>query len=193
MIKIRYGTFETNSSSTHAIAVPKARYKHSDKQSILTFGFGDFGWEFREVNPCDYFYTAIYALYDDDALAEALKTLTDALDEYGYGYVMEEPKQSSWNGTLDVGYIDHDNEVRGFVKKLLADKDKLMAFLLGGRVFTGNDNSEASERCFVERESPTYEEWEYDENTGDYTGTKEVHNPYYMENHDDYEWYYKGN
>ena len=41
MISIRYNTFETNSSSTHSLAVPK---KVEHIPSDVRFHFGDFGW-----------------------------------------------------------------------------------------------------------------------------------------------------
>ena len=56
MKQIRNGVFETNSSSTHSIAIPRS----CDKQNYISFRIDEFGWGFDEVNPADYFYTAIY-------------------------------------------------------------------------------------------------------------------------------------
>lgn len=51
MRTIRYNTFETNSSSTHSLAVPKkVDYIPSD----IRFDFGDFGWELEDgIDPAD--------------------------------------------------------------------------------------------------------------------------------------------
>ena len=42
MIQIRNGVFETNSSSTHSICIPK---KTSIKRDSIYFGIGEYGWE----------------------------------------------------------------------------------------------------------------------------------------------------
>ena len=54
--QIRSSVFETNSSSTHSIAIPRS----CDKQNYISFRIDEFGWSFDEVDPADYFYTAIY-------------------------------------------------------------------------------------------------------------------------------------
>ena len=59
MISIRYNTFETNSSSTHSLAVPK---KVEHIPSDVRFHFGDFGWQLEDcIDPADYLYTGIVA------------------------------------------------------------------------------------------------------------------------------------
>ena len=45
MRTVRYNTFETNSSSTHSLAVPK---KVEHIPSDVRFHFGDFGWELED-------------------------------------------------------------------------------------------------------------------------------------------------
>ena len=56
MKTIRSNVFETNSSSTHSIAIPK----NCETNNFISFHVGDFGWGWEEVDPADYFYTAIY-------------------------------------------------------------------------------------------------------------------------------------
>ena len=46
--KIRRGTFETNSSSTHAICITKSDVKKCDLSKNVTFTHGEFGWEVEE-------------------------------------------------------------------------------------------------------------------------------------------------
>lgn len=42
--QVRRGTFETNSSSTHAICITKSEYRHN-LFSHIDFEIGEFGWE----------------------------------------------------------------------------------------------------------------------------------------------------
>ena len=89
---------------------------------------------------------------------------------------------------LDDGYIDHAYNLKELVEELLNDADKLIRFLSGGLVFTGNDNSNTEERCFINRDEEYLDDYDWR------TGEKfKVKNPYYMSNHEDYEWYWKGN
>ena len=72
MLQIRKNVFETNSSSSHALALAKdADYKkHPD---VVYFNQGEFGWEDEEVSPADYLYTYILTQvegwYRDDVIA----------------------------------------------------------------------------------------------------------------------------
>ena len=57
MRTVRYNTFETNSSSTHSLAVPK---KVGHIPSDVIFHFGNFGWELEDgIDPADYLYTGM--------------------------------------------------------------------------------------------------------------------------------------
>lgn len=75
MIKIRRNVFETNSSSTHAIAFARDAdfTKHPD---IVNFRQGEFSWADEEVSPADYLYTYILVhkmgYYDCDVSLEEL-------------------------------------------------------------------------------------------------------------------------
>ena len=52
MRTVRYNTFETNSSSTHSLAVPK---KVEHIPSDIRFHFGEFGWRREDdIDPADY-------------------------------------------------------------------------------------------------------------------------------------------
>ena len=70
---IRYNTFETNSSSCHSLAIPKPSRKKRTYPNVVHFGFGEFGWEFDEVDPADYLYTALYDIYSYDNSEELEK------------------------------------------------------------------------------------------------------------------------
>lgn len=152
------------------------------------------GWD--EVNPTDYFYTAIYETSDTaDEVAEKLEKLTDILDAHGIQYHFGEARTHIWNSdngidyiNLDNGYIDHGGELRAFVDELLNNGDKLIRFLSEGLVFTGNDNCDTAQRGFVERDTRYFEDHDWRTKT-----TSKIENPYYMEDYNDYEWYWKGN
>lgn len=192
MRTIRNNVFETNSSSTHSIAIPK----NCSEINNISFYIGEFGWEWGEADPADYFYTAIYATSNTASeVAEKLEKLTDILDAHDIKYHFGEAKTHIWNSdngidyiSLDNGYIDHGGELRAFVDELLNDGDKLIRFLSAGLVFTGNDNCDIEQRGFVERDTKYFEDYDWRTKI-----TSEIENSYYMENHNNYEWYWKGN
>lgn len=193
MIQIRTGVFETNSSSTHSIAIPR----NCGTIDGVYFRTGEFGWGWEEVDPADYFYTAIYVVSETEEEAQArLEKLKNILNENGIWYKFGKVETHVWHNEysghdyfgLDNGYIDHGYELKDFVDELLNDDAKLVRFLSGGLVFTGNDNSDTEERCFIERNEEYLEKYDWD--TKKYYPIK---NPYYMSDCDNYEWYYKGN
>ena len=193
MKQIRHHVFETNSSSTHSIAIPK----NDVRPNYISFNVDEFGWSFNEVDAANYFYTAIYETSDTkEEVNEKIEKLKDILDAYDVEYDLKEARAHTWHSdysnndyfSLDDGYIDHGYALREFVDELINNGDKLMRFLGGGLVFTGNDNADAEERCFIERDQEFLDD--YDWRTRE---SFKIKNPYYMENHEDYEWYWKGN
>ncbi len=193
MKQIRKNVFETNSSSTHSIAIPKK----CNQPNYVSFSIGEFGWGWEEADAADYFYTAIYVTSDTEKEAEEkinrLKNILDSNNiEYDFGYVDCHEWTSDYNGhkylSLDNGYIDHGYELNDFVEELLNDEDKLLRFLNCGLVFTGNDNSNTDERCFIERNEKYLDDYDWETRQ-----SFKVKNPYYMSDHEDYDWYYKGN
>lgn len=180
MKQIRRNVFETNSSSTHSICISKKPVvigKH------IHFGIGEFGWKNDCVDTVNYLYTAILEQDDKDELLERLKNI---LDNYSIEYEFEEPIYiTSRDGTcqwLDYGYVDHAHEARDFINAVLSDDDLLMRCLFGDScVYTGNDNQDPDPSgCDIADE--TYYDW--------YKGTR-VDNPYH--NHEEYDYFYKGN
>ena len=191
--QIRRGVFETNSSSTHSIAIPKK----CNSVSYMSFDIGEFGWDWEEVDPADYLYTAIYELSEtEDEAKEKIEKLENILKENGIDYKLGKVKAHTWHSecsdrdfySLDDGYIDHAYELRELVDGLLNDGDKLIRFISGGLVFTGNDNSDTEQRCFTNRDEEFLEDYDWSTET-----TEQIKNPYFMSNHEDYEWYWKGN
>ena len=197
MITIRRNTFETNSSSTHALAVPNKRMVRSELPSHIDFHLGEFGWDFVEVNAADYFYTWLFNRYKDNKalLSEKINKLDSILHEYGITATYETEhefteKFSFSNETwthVDTGYIDHTEDLENHFEKMLEHKAVLIKFLCMGRVFTGTDNCDDKESAMVYRDSPTYEEYNY--NGKDVT-CRTKKNPYYLKG---YDWFFKGN
>lgn len=139
--QIRCSVFETNSSSTHSIAISK---KPVVPNRAVHFGIGEFGWANDVVSIEDYLYTAI--LIQDNA-EELLEKLKDILDKSSITYIFEEPRYEKYTWCDDKflanGYIDHGYETIDFILAVLNDEDLLMRCLFGDScVYTGNDNQE---------------------------------------------------
>ena len=190
--QIRNSVFETNSSSTHSIAIPK---NGGNTPNYISFHTDEFGWGFGEADVADYFYTAIYETSNSgEEIDEKIKKLKHILNEHGIEYHFQKPKSHIWHDnyknkdyiSLDDGYIDHGFELKEFVDELLNDGDKLVRFLSNGLVFTGNDNSD--NEGFINRNEEFIEDYDWRTKT-----TTKYKNPYYMSNHEDYEWHFKWN
>lgn len=178
--QIRSSVFETNSSSTHSIAISKAPVVAG---KYISFGIGEFGWENDTADTADYLYTAIL---EQNNSSELLNKLKDILDKHSIEYKFEEPRyvKSSYGEYLDYGYIDHGYELGEFLDAVLNNEDLLMRYLFGdSTVYTGNDNQENDPSgCDIA------DEYYWTEENGKYV---EKLNPY----HDsaNYEYFYKGN
>ncbi len=180
--QIRSSVFETNSSSTHSIAISKAPVvigKH------IRFGIGEFGWENDIADTADYLYTAIL---EQNNSSELLNKLKEILDRHSIEYEFEEARyRKSYNGEyeyLDYGYIDHGYELGEFLDTILSNEDLLMRYLFGdSAVYTGNDNQDS-----IPNGCDIADEYYWTEENGKYV---EKPNPY----HDpvNYEYFYKGN
>lgn len=143
--QIRRGTFETNSSSTHAICISK---KNIDKDNIpnhVRFDHGEFGWEFEIYedihHKASYLYQAIWEVFDEDMKerSDKLNILASTLNKYGVECEFEviENEDDPWS----TGYIDHGSEAREFVESVLKNENRLLRYLFGdSKVITGTDN-----------------------------------------------------
>lgn len=137
-IAIRKGVYETNSSSVHSICISKEPILNVKGRKI-NFYLGEYGWEFRSVNPANYLYTAIMDQCDSERLLDKLKVI---LDKNGVEYTFEPTVNE--RGYLENGGIDHVGETEEFIDAVLNDEDMLMRYLFGeeSTVYTGNDNSD---------------------------------------------------
>jgi len=121
MIQIRRNVFETNSSSTHSLAIPQYYNTWNIKKKKINFHLGSYGRPCKpaKANPADYLYTAImqsirYFMWGDELTKEArdaiisssdipdwrkhcsevvakLNKLQAILDQYHLKYEFEEP------------------------------------------------------------------------------------------------------
>lgn len=186
MISVRYNTFETNSSSTHSLAVPKTLgYIPSD----IRFHFGDFGWDPDSADPADYLYTAIVT-GESEVGDKYFPMLKDIMEKHNIKahYADFKLTQSTFDPNYyyvdsNYGYVDHEDALKPFLEWLFEDEDRVLRFISEGLVFTGNDN-DPEIALFTNKTSKKVYNWE--------TGKNKL-NPYYMENCDDYDWFYKGN
>lgn len=175
--QIRSSVFETNSSSTHSIAISKAPVVAG---KYISFDIGKFGWENGVADTADYLYTAIL---EQNNSTELLNKLKKILDKHSVEYKFEEPRyRKSYNGEYE--YIDHGYELEEFLDAVLNNEDLLMRYLFGdSTVYTGNDNQASDlSGCDIA------DEYYWTEENGKYV---EKPNPY----HDsvNYEYFYKGN
>lgn len=178
MISIRSNSFETNSSSTHSICIPKnnvdlSKFKHVD------FTIGEYGWEFEDVPAPSYLYTAILNYYRDDT--ERYKKLCELkyiLDKHNIEYWFEstEKQRSYSDRTYEyTGNIDHCDFLGTFLEAVFHDEDLLLRYLYCGRVYTGNDN--------------TYRRWGEEVPQEE----KDCYLAYNKSEPDEYDYFYKGN
>lgn len=181
MIQIRSNVFETNSSSTHSICIPKKTNKINQH---IDFTLGEYGWNNETVtDTASYLYTAILDGFSYDDAMERIEKLTDILNSHDISYDFEKPKWIEFeNGSkyLDYcsGYIDHAYEAREFVDAVLNDEDMLLRYLADGVVYTGNDNQDnVPDGCNIAQDV--------------YGAYRLVPNPYHDE--ENYDYFYKGN
>ena len=190
MRQIRKGTFETNSSSTHSLAIPKDNVKYPKS---ISFHLGEFGWGWEEENPADYLYTAIcYASESKKDFNEKMDFLMSALEENNISYTFEAPKWENNGAHLMRGYIDHSEDLAEFLREVFSSEENLLNFVTGGLVFTGNDNCDFDDMLFVNRKEEFVEHELYDASTKTWKTTK-YKNPYYKKEYDNYYWFEKGN
>ncbi len=161
---IRNNVFETNSSSTHTIIIPRNKIKvESNNTKTIIAHIGEYGWEYHTYhNLLDYIYTAICCIYDDK-YKEYTSKIDEIASKYNIKIEWEEPEFSysyddDGNVTycyLDNGYIDHSDELEDFLTDLFADDSLVIDAIFSGYVNTGNDNEDYSEG------------WEDDEQTNE--------------------------
>ena len=192
MIIIRHNTFETNSSSTHAIGIPrKSNYK---KQKHIDFYWGEFGWEYNvyydTLSKASYLYTMIKYFNGDyikehNKACEYISKIRQYLDEEDITYCFEESHCSDY---FDNGYIDHGSYSAEIVEGILKSKESFLTYLFDDKAYvsTGNDNEDGYYIPEIGRENDFYdfdEDGDYDKEWNEKITQIEL----------EYDMYYKGN
>ncbi len=150
--QVRQSVFETNSSSTHSICIAKDAELTIPKS--INFEFGEFGWECDTLGSihekASYLYTGLIAnerQEDFDSIVKALesKGIEVEFEEPIYennSYTNSEGKIEEYKYGKNVGYVDHSDELDGFLNDICSDENKLMQFLFSPLSFiiTSNDN-----------------------------------------------------
>lgn len=158
MIKIRENVFETNSSSTHSIAISK---KKPTIPNFISFSLGEYGWEEDEVDAKDYLWTAICLNENYEDYREHLEAF---LHRRGIKFDFEEPTFGDWG--CNNASIDHSYDTFDFVEACMKNDDLLerVLFNYDSMVYTGNDNnSEPEDMCNVEDyDHPRHDEENYE-------------------------------
>lgn len=163
--QMRQGIFESNSSSTHVLCIPKDRKIPAILPKELKVDFDEYGWTCDcRTDTFEYLCTAIYDIGDVDVVDEAMETLSNILAKYGINLIKKDVKTNTttWRDApyryYDIdGYVDHAGELQDFIKDLFNDEEKLMTFLFGdSMIYTGNDNS-GTPNCYVE-----VGDWDYE-------------------------------
>lgn len=179
MIQVRQGVFETNSSSTHSICIPK---KCDKIINHVDFRIGEYGWENDEADPESYLYTGVLYAYKKDEAQELINDIVNILVNNDISFTFEKPKYDEYGHlSYKQGYVDHGYELREFIKCIVNDEDMLLRYLSNGIVYTGNDNQDAQPSgCDI------CDGYYYDHNSDKY-----VLNPYH--DSENYDYFYKGN
>lgn len=144
--QIRIGTFETNSSSVHAISIFTNNdfSKVEDKRS-LTIEAGCFGWECEiyndEYSKLSYLYTAYLDLVGwklDTSWDWFIPTVKELCEKHNLNIEFKEPTKSDWY------YVDHPENLVDLFNEFKENNFLLESFIFNtsSEIATGNDNSE---------------------------------------------------
>lgn len=138
---IRHGVFETNSSSIHTITIMKKAKQSIPDEIYASLQY--YGWEFEVYDDpnskISYLITAIY--YIDNNIEEKISLLRSYLNEINVKLNFDSSEAEKYEGEY---YIDHGDNLGGFIKDILNDKNLLYAYLFSesSKVKTGNDNAD---------------------------------------------------
>ena len=139
-IQVRHGVFETNSSSTHSISIPCQTSLTIPK--LIHFKIGEFGSDTSILSSiaakASYLYTGLAA---NDRMKDAYDIILYLLSE-GIAVTAEDVVYDKYRCMLNDGYMDHANELNGFLDAIVANKDMMMRYLFSPYSFilTGSDN-----------------------------------------------------
>lgn len=171
-VQIRKGVFETNSSSTHAIAI-RNNSVGSNYPEVVSFELGEFGWEhdcyIDTYTKASYLWTAIVSLakggenikgYINYSVDDFVKYITETLSQYNiiakFPHNYKTLKSLNYGGEEHMYNVFHDKdgnkpeywidhcELSEFLNALMSNQDLLMSYLFDDNsiLVTGNDNAD---------------------------------------------------
>jgi len=137
IIKKRTGVFETNSSSTHSICIPKEKEYVLPK--TIHFKLGYFGWEWDILSTTEALANYLYTGFIYNNRETDFMKIVTFLESKGITVTLESYKEDKYYEG-----IDHSGELDDFLTSLCSDEEKLLTYLFSGLSFirTGNDNEE---------------------------------------------------
>ena len=145
-MRIRKGTFETNSSSVHSLVVCKGDIK--DIPDSIMFDLGEFGWEqslYADRNvKATYINTALWQYFvewnkDKTKYYEYQKKITDILKSCGVEASWKDIEKLDKN---DFYFVDHVTELITIINDFIETPELLIKWLCNGKslLITDNDN-----------------------------------------------------
>ena len=159
-IQIRSNVFETNSSSTHSLAIADCNdvsYLHIP--DTLQFKFGEFGWGVGIFTDCDtkasYIWTAIAEIVTGSSPEDVINnfniykhkliTLLNDIGLYDISFDLPQGAVNYGNNKYYLkipGFIDHPEDLKDIIQVLFDDPQQLLAFIFhpDSALQTGNDN-----------------------------------------------------
>lgn len=125
-LTIRQETFETNSSSVHALVIGNSD-AYRQYEGTVGVLLGEYGWIDEEVDSLSYLLTAAKDLGELDEWIERIEKVC--------GFTPEVLNAGDWT------YVDHANDLRKTIERLRADDDLLYRFIMDEDSFveTGSD------------------------------------------------------
>lgn len=164
MFQIRRSTFETNSSSTHAVCISavlddsQGSLQYHKNIGEIDFELGKFCWDFRDLDMLDskasYLYTTAVMLAKSEHESNqkyCLENIKDVWRDWfaklGITAVFEEPdtKQIEYSDgyKMDDFYIDHQGLMPKFLDLMITCEDSFLRYLFNfdSFVLMGHDNT----------------------------------------------------
>lgn len=143
---IRHGVFETNSSSTHSICIPKE--DNLKFPASVEFRGGEFGGECATLGSIEEKASYLYTGLANNGRHEDIVKVKNILEQKGVEVIL---KNSN-------GYVDHSDELSEFLEGMMSDEDKLLRFLFSPLAFiiTGYDNDDSDVDINVSYEHDQY-------------------------------------
>lgn len=147
--QIRIGTFETNSSSVHAICISTDdNCKEDYADAYLKIEAGQFGWETKTYSSkrskLSYIYTAYLDLKEwktsDMSWDWFIPAVKELCEKHNLNIEFKEPNKNDWY------YVDHSEDLVDLFKEFKEDNFLLESFIFNtdSEIVTGNDNDDTS-------------------------------------------------